>query len=245
MNQVDNIYDRIQELLGDLKNSVDILEEQIDDEVQTEYFNYERKSIEKQGREDVFDNRDFIFSPDCSLEETKYMLCKLAQIDNIEAYKTLEKYARKPHNTLTDWAKLALKENRLLLKSRLLDESQVLVSTGLGGKGSNLRYFIVFFSATGIPFSRLHRKILQQEVAYAMGIVKGELETISFNKELCLLIGCIPLHVPVRSLVDRIIDECNQMGGFIHEKYVITNVRKFNDAEIRRFLRQKGMESTG
>ncbi len=38
---------------------------------------------------------------------------------------------------------LAFQENKMLLESSLLDENQILISTGLGGKGMKLRYFTV------------------------------------------------------------------------------------------------------
>lgn len=241
MNKSDNIYDRIQELLGDLKSTVSILEEQIDNDIQNEYFNFKQNIENSHHTQDIFKNREFIFSPDCSFEERKYLLCRLARIDNIEVYRTLEKYTSNPRNPLIDWARLALKENRLLLESKLLDESQVLISTGLGGKGLNLRYFIVFFTVTGIPFSGFQREIIRKEIDYAMLEIKGELETLRFNRELCTLLACIPLQIPVNSLCDQIVYECNHIGSFMHNKYIVTNVKKFKVTEIRKFLQAKGI----
>ncbi|MBN2480795.1 MAG: hypothetical protein JXB19_03575 [Bacteroidales bacterium] len=241
MNKPDNIYDKIQELLGDLKSTVSILEEQIDNDVQTEYFDFNRNIESGHQTEEIFNNREFIFSPDCSSEERKYLLCRLARIDDIEAYRTLERYARNPGNPLRDWACLALKENKLLLESKWLDESQVLISTGLGGKGLKLRYFIVFFTPAGIPFSGFQREMIRKELTYALGKANGALESLRFNRELCILLVCIPLQIPVNSLCDRIVYECNQVGRFLHDKYIVTNVRKFKITEIRKFLQAKGI----
>lgn len=241
MSKPDNIYDKIKELLGDLKNTVSILEDEIDHDLQTEYFNFKRNMISKHNTEEIFNNREFIFNSDCSFEERKYLLCRLAKIDNIEAYRTLEKYVGNPQNPLHDWARLALKENKLLLESRLLDESQVLISTGLGGKGTNLRYFIVFFTQTGIPFSGFQRKIIRKEFVFALHKINGELEVLEFNRELCILLACIPLQIPVNSLCDHIVYECNQFGRFLHDKYIVTNIRKFKSNEIRRFLQSRGI----
>ena len=245
MSETDNIYDCIQELLGDVKNSVSILEDQIDNTVQTEYFNFERENINEVNSKKIFNNREFIFSPDCSIEEKKYLLCNMAGIDHIEVYRTIEKYTRDPKNPIMDWARLALKENRLLLQSKLLDESQVLISTGLGGKGLNLRYFIVFFTISGKPFTRFEREIIKKEINYALKDTGGETESLKFNKELCLVLACIPIHISINILINSIIHECNQISKFLHVKYIVTNVRKYKHTEIRNFLQQNGIPTTG
>jgi hypothetical protein len=69
--------------------------------------------------------------------------------------------------SLKDWAALSLQESRMTLESSLLDENQVIISTGLGGKAKKLRYFAViaakrrenfseFATAPGNKRARIH-----------------------------------------------------------------------------------------
>lgn len=243
MAQQDNIYDKIQELLGEIPGNLIILEQQIDADVQMEYYNYARNLETDFDPEAVLKNRDTIFQHDLALDDKKQLLVQLATIDNIEAYRTLEKYIQGPPDQLKDWATLAYQECRLLLESKLLDKSQVLISTGLGGKGLKLRYFTIFLSANGRPYSSFEQKIVSDEVRFFIKKSKGELEYVSFDKELCTVLSMIPLHVPVEALFNELIRECNQYGDFVNPDYIITNVRVLTNAQIRKMIRQSRIKS--
>lgn len=229
----ENIYDKIQELLGVIPGSVSILEQQIDSDLQMEYYNHAEKLKKKFDTEYVLKNRDSVFEEDQSVEDKKDMMVKLASIDSIEAYRTLEKCTGTMSDHLKDWAILALQENRLLLESKLLDQNRILISTGLGGKGLKLRYFAVLVSSSGQSFSDFDRKIILNEIRFAIKKSGGELEDIQFDEELCTVLSIIPLQVAVQKLYDDIIQECNHFGDFIKKDYIITNVKVIPNGEIR------------
>ena len=237
MRESDNIYDKIQELLGDMPGNLTVLEDQIDADIQMEYFNYTRVFDKNQSRDEVLKKRDSIFGNDMAVEEKKKLMVQLANIDSIEAYRTLEKYQGADH-TLKDWAKLALQESRLLLESKLLDESQVLISTGLGGKGLKLRYFTVLLLKNGKVYSGFERKIITSELKFSIKKSGGELEEVRFNREFCMILSVIPLNIPVQVLFDNLIHECNQYGEFLNPDYIITNVRVFSCSLLRKMLRR-------
>lgn len=238
MNQHDNIYDKIQELLGDIPGNLTILEQQIDADVQLEYFNYAKSLEDNFDPDEVLKNRDTIFRHDLTIDDKKHLLVQLANIDRIEAYRTLEKYINGSPDQLKDWATLALQECKLLLESKLLDKSQILISTGLGGKGLKLRYFTVLLSANGYSYSSFEQRIISDEIRFSIRKSKGDLENIRFDRELCTILSIIPLNVPVQKLFDEMIAECNQYGEFINPDYIITNVRVLKNPQIRRLIRQ-------
>ncbi len=238
MEKWDNIYDKIQELLGNIPGNVSILEEQIDADVQAEYYNYTQSHKENLNPEEILEKRDTIFLQDIPVEDKKHLLVQLAGIDSIEAYRTLEKYSGDSKNMLKDWAKLALQECRLLIESKLLDKSQVLISTGLGGKGLKLRYFTVLIANGNEKYTPFQKKIMADEISFAIRKSKGEIEKISFNRELCTLVSIIPLQVAIQSLFDDIIAECNQYGDFINPDYIITNVKIIPNSEVRKIINQ-------
>lgn len=235
MEQYENIYDKIQELLGGISGNVSILEEQIDADVQLEYYNYTQNIKNPADREEVLKNMHTLFHQDLTLEAKKNLIVQMAGIDSIEAYRTLEKYYEN-QTQLKDWAMLAMQECRLLIESKLLDKNQILISTGLGGKGMKLRYFSVLLSANDEPYNSFHKKIITGELNYMMRRKHGELEKIRFSKELCCITSMIPLPVSVQGFFDDLIQECNNYGNFINKDYIITNVKVIPTREVRALI---------
>jgi hypothetical protein len=237
MIENENIYDKIQELLGNVKGQLSILEDQIDLDVQMEYYNCSKKVSSESKPDDIIKIKDAIFQADLPFEDQKNLLVRLAAIDDIKAYRILEKYVKEPHPGLREWAYLALQESRMLIESKILDENQILISTGLGGKGLKLRYFTALISSDKCPFTSLQQKIIREEVEFFLEESGGELEDISFDKEICSLISIIPLKIPVQTLFNRVIKECNILGDFIRPDFVINNVKILTSREIRVCIR--------
>jgi hypothetical protein len=234
----ENIYDTIRDLFGNLNSNLQVLEDQIDIDIQTEYFEYSKNHNLTINPADVIKNKEDIFQNDISIEDKKCMLVKLASINSVEAFRTIERYLKEPNHNLHDWAKLAFQESKLLLESRLLDESQVLISTGLGGKGLKLRYFTVILSDSGENLTKIQMKIINSELGFLFKKYSAEVEKISFHRDICTILSVIPLKVPVRNIFDTLIKECNQFGGFLNKYYLITNVKILTINEIREFINE-------
>ena len=238
MKSKENIYDTIRDLFGDLNNNFNILQDQIDVDVQTEYFEYSKNHNLNINPEDVIRNKEDIFQNHISIEDKKCMLVKLASIDSVEAFRTIERYLKEPNHSLRDWAKLAFQESKLLLESKLLDENQVLISTGLGGKGLKLRYFTVILSDTGEILTKLQKKIITSELNYLFKKHTAEVEKISFQDDICTILSIIPINVPVQNIFNILIKECNQFGDFLNKYYLITNLKILTINEIREFIEE-------
>ena len=100
------------------------------------------------------------------MEERKSILKNLASIDSIDAFRAIEKYNQSPLPELKEWTILSLQQSRMIIQSSLLDEQQVFISTGLGGKKDKLRYFLIF--PYHHPIESLHE--------YQISALKNELE---------------------------------------------------------------------
>ncbi len=131
---------------------------------------------------------------------------------------------------------MALQESRLKLESQLLDENKVLITTGLGGKGFKLRYFIVLFTPNGMPLNNAQRSIITKELKYCMRLNGSELEDIEFEDSFASVLCMIPLNVPPQSLFQSVIKECNVLGNFLFKEFIITNVKALSSDEIREVL---------
>ncbi|MBN2612646.1 MAG: hypothetical protein JXB00_13910 [Bacteroidales bacterium] len=236
MASEENIYEKLQELFGYLDGNLKILEEQIDIDVQSEYYQYSKNFDQEFDPEDVIKNKENIFKQHTPEENKKCMLVQLASINSIEAFRTIERFANDPGQDLQDWAKLALQESKLLLESKILDENQVLISTGLGGKGLKLRYFVVFIARGTRKLTNLQKSIVKKESEFAIRRSSGEIEEIGMKKNFITILALLPLSVPVQSLFNKIIDECNQLGNFLYQTYLITNLKQLSDDEIEEFM---------
>ncbi|MDP2337843.1 MAG: hypothetical protein Q8N05_15635 [Bacteroidota bacterium] len=233
----DNIYKRIQEAISTLPENFSILEEQIDVELQLEYFNYGRDLKAAFSDEVILQHQADLFDQHVPIDEKKNLLVLLASQEKVEAFRTIEKYAKNPDPELREWSILALQESRMVIQSSLMDEQQVYISTGLGGKGQMLRYFVVFIGNENIlKYSAVQRKLIKNELEYAIKNNNGTLEEINFVEKLAISVLLLPVKSDIQSVFNAIIGEINQYGDFIRQDILITNVKRMNIDEINQFI---------
>ena len=236
----DNIYKKIQEAISSLPENFSILEEQIDVELQMEYFNYSRDLKTGFPVELILQHQDDLFDPAIPLDEKKNLLVLLASQEKVEAFRTIEKYAQHPDPELREWSILALQESRMVIQSSLMDEQQVYISTGLGGREQKLRYFVVFISNENVEqYSTVQRLLIKTELEYALSHNNGLLEEINFEKDLAIAILLLPVKSDIQGVFSSVINECNQYGDFVRPDIIITNVKRMSINEIRRFINRE------
>lgn len=236
----DNIYKRIQEAISSLPENFSVLEEQINIELQMEYFNYGRDLKTSFSSEMILQHQADLFNPDVSIDEKKNLLVLLASQEKVEAFRTIEKYAKNPDVELRDWSILALQESRMVIQSSLMDEQQVYISTGLGGKGQKLRYFVVLIGREdNVPYSPIQQKLIKNELEFTITKNDGELEEISFSENLAIAVLLLPVKSDIQGVFVNVINECNQYGDFIRQDIIITNVKRMGEKEIKQFINRK------
>jgi hypothetical protein len=238
----DNLYDVLNEYLALSEDSINLSEEKIDNEIQLEFFECSKANERKLTAEEIMYRKEEIFDDVLTTDQKKILLVQLASLSSIEAYRTLERYLKEPDTKLYEWTYLALMTNRLLIESHLLEENKVLITTGLGGKGHKLRYFIVFFTEDGSPINELQQKIILNELNYTLKKFGAEIENIFFEDGFASFLTVVPIRVPVQVLFDSIIKECNEFGGFLFDDYIITNSKVLSIEEIREFLSIKNIQ---
>jgi hypothetical protein len=235
----ENIYDKIQEIFGEVPGTFSILEEKIDIDLQMEYFEFSRAIKKDLDGTEVLGRRDQIFDFDQDAGERKSLFAKLASLEDVSAYRTIEKYLKEGHQELRNWAILALQESRMLLESKLLEENQVFISTGLGGKGAKLRYFVVLIGKDKAGFTELQKKIIKNEFEDMLGRCDAEIEKVDFLAQFATLVVMVPLKVALKDVFRSAIQECNQYGDFMKANFIITNVKELKLSEIKDFLRKQ------
>lgn len=239
----DKFYQNIQKALEDLPDNFSILEEQIDIEVQMKYFEYTKSNRDNPDVQACFEHREELFDQNVPDDRKMEILTSIAVYDDVKAYRTLEKFVAESVGELKQWGILALQESRMLLQSSLLDEQQVFISTGLGGKGKKLRYFVVFINRdTDQLLSSTQQKLLKDELVFELNKHEGVFESMDFMEGFSSALVMLPLTAEIRSVFQNIIEECNQYGGFLQEDLIITNVKVLSRGEIIQLIHQKKNE---
>jgi hypothetical protein len=232
----ENIFDKIQEILGNFSGNFSILEHQVDIRVQIDYFDFSRNLKRDFDPESVLNQEANLNNPETSSEAKKELLVSLASIDKPEAYRIIERFIQNANDELKDWAILSLQESRLLLESKLLEENQVFISTGLGGLRGKLRYFIALFSESSNEFSDIQRNLIKSEFDFIFPQFEAEVESVEFFTNYATVVALIPLNIPVQDPIKSTISECNNIGNFIKQGFLITNVKILTAFEIENLL---------
>jgi len=239
------LYNKIREALKHIPGNFNVLEEQIDVQLQMEYFEFARKFRKEEDVKEVSTMGDRLFMEETPSALKREILVALASVPEVEAFRTIERYFKAPDEGMKDWATLAFQESRMLLQSSLLDEQQVFISTGMGGKGQKLRYFVVFLNREGTGLTPMQVKLLRDELRYVLEKNDGELEEFSEMMDFTTAVVILPIHAPLKEIFRGVIDECNQYGNFLHDDMVITNVKRLSIPEIIELLNQQKLAPDG
>lgn len=229
----EKFYNEIQKIFEDLPDNFNILEDQIDLEVQMKYFEMSGKIREEQAGTDFLKFEEELFSSETDDERKKEILIGLAATDNVKAYRMIEKFLEQADSEIRSWAVLAFQENRMLLQTSLLEEQQFFISTGLGGKGKKLRYYVVFISKVKEQIlNKTQQKLLKNELDFGLKQTDGEFESIEFSEGFSSSMVLLPITADIKDIFSNVIEECNQFGNFLEEDMIITNVKVLSRSEI-------------
>lgn len=249
MKDKEDIFSKFRDSFSKIDGRLHILEQRVPVELQMEYFKYSEQIRKERGELSDIEYDTFIDTlndEETSTEYKRYVLSSLAASRQVRAYRALENYVNHSSEDVTDWAYMALMESRISLESELSDEKQIYISTGLGGKGEKLRFFILFPSKRNQEFDNLQRQIIEREFSYYMEHEDCEIERLTIHDVYVDMVVLIPVRLNIKEVLDKIIDECNLYGDFLYDSYTITNVKELTEEEIRDVLKKKyGNNQTG
>ena len=207
-----------------------------------EYFETSRRLRDEREEEWAMDQARYLYEPGYSLPVKKEILARLASIGRVSCYRHIEEYMQHAEEELEDWALLALNESRMHLESKILEENQVFISTGLGGKDGKLRYFVALFTRGKLELSRIQQKVIENEFDFIMKKHGAEVEEINYSEYLATVLLLLPMNLSLKAVFQEAIDECNQYGNFLMDDFIVTNVKTLSFGEIKAFLERKKEE---
>ena len=242
MEEHENLYEKIKEILGGSPGTLTILEHKIDLDLQVEYFETSRRLRDEWEEEWAMDQARYLNEPGYSLQVKKEILARLASIDRVSCYRYIEEYMEHAEEEMGDWALLALNESRMHLESKILEENQVFISTGLGGKDGKLRYFVVLVTRSKLEMSKIQQKVIANEFDFIMKKHGAEVEEINYSEYMATVLLLLPMNLSLKAVFQEAIDECNQYGNFLMDDFIVTNVKTLSFGEIKAFLERKKEE---
>lgn len=238
MEEHENLYEKIQQILGGRPGSLKVLEQKIDMDLQMEYYECSRKMLADVDEQWAMEQAIYLDEPDHSDQVKKEILARLATIDRVESYRRIEKFLESADDALRDWTLLALNESRMHLESKLLEENQVFISTGLGGREHKLRYFVILVTQNNLELSSIQKKVISNEFDYILRKHDAEIEEISFSEYMATIMLLLPLQHSLKQALQEAIDECNKYGNFLKDDFIVTNVKTLSFQEIKDYLQQ-------
>jgi hypothetical protein len=247
MSEQEDAFKRFYESFQNLEGKFHILEHRVPVEQQMDYFKYsdrikkEMRHIDDLGIEKAFSRLN---DNGLLVEEKKRILSILAVSKQVKAYRILEEYVRNAAAEIVNWAYMALMESRITLESELSGERHVYISTGLGGKGGKLRFYVLILSLNGFTFLDYQHKVIEKEFNYALTGNDCEIERLTVGDKYVELVFLVPIKLNVKQLLENIIKECNVYGNFLSEIYTITNVKEMDRFEVERIVEQYGNNRT-
>ena len=232
-----NVRQRIDKIFGKRSGNFNVIEEQIDLKIQMDFFEHASKiKHNKASKDALIARREELFEDTISNEEKKELLSTLAGVNDVSVFRALEKFSKNKESELYEWSLLALHENRMLLESSLLNQNQVFISTGLGGRGNKLRYFIVLTSRKRKELNDIQKKIIRSEFEFIFEKEKSILEDVSFGSFFACATSLIPINANIKDILKKVVGECNQLGNFLSTNFIVTNVKVLTIEEIEELL---------
>ena len=244
----DDIFKKFYESFQKMNGHFHILEHRVPIEQQMEYFKYANRVRKKSKVLTDVDYEQYMANledAEVPKEEKKRALSILATSKQVWAYRLLERYVLNPDEDLVNWAYMALMESRLTLESDLSGEKQIYISTGLGGKGESIRFYVLIMSSEGMPFADYQRKVIEKEFEYAMHKNSCEIERLTIGDKYIELVFLVPIRADIKKILDDVVEECNLYGNFLSGIYTITNEKELSREEVDQIVDRYGNIQAG
>ncbi|MDO4757484.1 MAG: hypothetical protein Q4A54_14150 [Parabacteroides sp.] len=238
MKEDKNVFKRFQNSFAKLDGRLHILEQRVPVEKQMEYFRYSGIMRKDPNRSEIDYEiiQETLADPEASAGQKRHVLTMLATTSEVRAYRMLEEYVQAPDSEIADWAYMALMECRIGLESEFSDEKQIYISTGLGGKGEKLRFYVLMVANKKEPFKTYERDIVEREFPYLLAQSECDVERLTVGEKYIELLFLVPVRAEIKLILDQVVNECNQYGDFISSVYTVTNVKELSEEEIQEVI---------
>ena len=212
--------DDIDDFLSSIPGKFRTIEEKIHPEIFFEFYNYLEGKPASLNKEQP--------------ESQKSEFVKLALEGDIISYRKIENLIANGNlsEKLKDFGMVALNHCRMMIENDLLDESEGMVSGGLGGTYNKLRYFVALAGKDIITLSQfdLLKKSFTEVTKQKDSILE---ESTNYGKYVTMLIlGSFDYAI------GDIIESGINSYGFIYNDYYVTNVEIPAEEDILKWMHE-------
>jgi hypothetical protein len=93
-------------------------------------------------------------------------------------------------------------------------------------------------------FTEIQKKVLRGEIEFVLKNNNAVIEEIDFEEKYAKLMCLIPIDVSIKEIFNQIVLQCNELGNFLDENFIVTNVKKMSNKELQDFI-NKSEENNG
>lgn len=174
----------------------------------------------------------------------KFMMVALSRSEDVEILRMLEQYekGKKCPPELREFVSLCVYHCRTTLEASLLNESYAMVSSGMGGDGTRLRYFAALSTLSKQEWSATQQHLLHEELLLAAKSHDAVVETVDFAGRFAKIVLLVPLSDYPNVVVSKAANICNELGEFIDPREVFTNVFRMPNEELEKIFEGEEMQ---
>ena len=99
-----------------------------------------------------------------------------------------------------------------------------------------MRFFTLFITREHENFTEVQKELVEREFKFQLEGADVEIETFEIKNNYFTILFLFPFKTDVRAILQSAIEECNQYGNFLDDKFLFTNVKVFSDIEIQKLL---------
>lgn len=216
----DDLSNRLNEMLQNgSATDFKVIEAGIDFTVVKEYWTLIQAHPEVWNEQQLEDGAAQLLNTDTDTE--RILLTHLGRSGSVAAYRALEKYV----DSVTDewqrkWGVIAMQHCRVKLENELLDEPIGFIATGLGGKGSKIRYYFVLLTNESLtPIMVNEVEAFYREIAIEY---EAEIEAVEQIDDFISVRLLLPVHGSLKALVQQGVE----VYPFLEEDFIMTNMAR-------------------
>ncbi len=215
-----------------------IFEQGVDEQTLLDFRNFrENVDIRELQIENLEQDIANLYNENISGYQLKLILVRLSGIADIKVYRTLEKFVKSAEGEIKKWAVIAMQYSRSLIEALLSDGDKILIISGLGGKGTKLRYFTLINSLDLKPFTKWQKETLEKELCYNAELNSIDIEEIKFEENYLTILLLAPIDKNILNFFQTVISNVNELGNFLSEIAIVTNTQKLTKEVIENYLK--------
>jgi hypothetical protein len=217
---------------------VKVVDLQLDMKTQMEYFSLLSEIFQGNNPEALASiPREKTFDPNVPWEYRKRMLAWLSSSEEVDVLRDLEQYEKNCPEEERGFVSMCVYQCRTNIESALLGEHHAVVASGMGGEGNRIRYFAALTTVSGQAWSATEQHLLREELMLACREQDAAVELLEFSGRYAKILLLTPITLSPVAVVRSAKNASNELGVFISQREVITNISRLSDEELDKILR--------